>query len=67
MYSIDNNLDEETETIFLQCPIKKLDDIDENKCEGLLTEYECKLALSEMNNNKSPGSDGITVEFYKHF
>jgi len=67
LYSIDKNLDEETETIFLQCPIKKLDNVDKNKCEGLLTEYKCKLALSEMNNNKSPGSDGITVEFYKHF
>ena len=32
-----------------------------------LNEYECGLALKEMQNNKSPGSDGITVEFYKIF
>ena len=38
-----------------------------NKCEGNLTEYECGLSLKNMNNNKSPGSDGITVEFYKIF
>jgi len=67
LYSIDKNLDKETETIFLQCPIKKLDNVDKNKYKGMLTEYECKLALSEMNNNKSPGSDDITVEFYKYF
>ena len=36
-------------------------------CDGLLNEYECGLALKEMQNNKSPGSDGITIEFYKIF
>ena len=36
-------------------------------CEGLLTEDECFKALKEMKNDKSPGSDGITVEFYKTF
>ena len=30
-------------------------------------EYECALALKEMQNNKSPGSDCITIEFYKIF
>ena len=33
----------------------------------MLNEYECGLALKEMQNNKSPGSDGITIEFYKIF
>ena len=33
-------------------------------CEGLLTEDECFKVLKEMKN---PGSDGITVEFYKTF
>lgn len=32
-----------------------------------LTEYECGLALKEMINSKSPGSDRITTEFYKIF
>ena len=42
---------------------------DENKlfCEGLLTEVECSNALKQMQNNKSPGSDGLTTEFYKIF
>jgi hypothetical protein len=30
-------------------------------------EYECALALKEMQNNKNSGSEGITIEFYKIF
>ena len=35
--------------------------------EGIVTEYECACALKQMNNNKSPGSDGLTTEFFKIF
>ena len=45
----------------------KLNKTDQNKCDGQLTEEECRLALKEMKNQKSPGSDGITAEFYKIF
>ena len=45
----------------------KLSDTDQTKCEGLITEAECISALKLMKNQKSPGSDGITVEFYKLF
>ena len=41
---------------------------EENKmCEGLVTESECAKALKDMQNGKSPGCDGFTVEFYKVF
>ena len=33
-------------------------------CEGKLTENECWIALSSMGNNKSPGNDGLSKEFY---
>ena len=36
-------------------------------CEGEITEAECTKALSTMQNNKSPGSDGLTTEFYRSF
>ena len=36
-------------------------------CEGLVTEAECANALKDMQNGKSPGCDGYTVEFYKVF
>ena len=34
-------------------------------CEGKLTISECFKSLQLFQNNKSPGNDGLTVEFYK--
>ncbi len=45
----------------------KLVNIDNAKCEGLLSYDECKIALNKMKKNKSPGLDGITTEFYQEF
>jgi len=36
-------------------------------CDETITIDECSKALSRMNVNKSPGTDGFTVEFYKYF
>ena len=35
--------------------------------EGKITRKEREIALKNMKNNKSPGSDGLPVEFYKTF
>ena len=40
---------------------------DSNTLEGELTYSEATLVLKKMSNNKSPGSDGYTVEFFKIF
>ena len=48
---------------FFTNSINKLTDINKNKCEGKLTEHECSIALKDMKNQKSPGSDGISTEF----
>ena len=47
--------------------VKKLNDEEKKCCEGKLTKSECLETLKEMQNNKSPGYDGLTVEFYKCF
>lgn len=44
-----------------------LNEDDKKHCEGILTIDECAKALNDMKNGKSPGSDGFTAEFYKHF
>ena len=38
--------------------------VQSGSCEGLLTKRECWEALSLMKNDKSPGNDGLTKEFY---
>ena len=36
-------------------------------CDGLLTLEEGKIVVSELKTNRSPGSSGLTVEFYQTF
>lgn len=36
-------------------------------CEGAITVDEISFAIKNMNTNKSPGPDGLTVEFYRKF
>ena len=36
-------------------------------CDEFPTINECENAIKQMKNNKSPGSDGLPVEFYKIF
>ena len=36
-------------------------------CEGVMSVQECELALNAMENNKTPGTDGLTPEFYRYF
>ena len=63
LYRKRNNRDSEID--FFGTPLPVLNNVDKNSCEGALTEYECKQALFDMKNERSPGSDGLTVEFYK--
>ena len=37
------------------------------KCEGAITECELLKALTSMDNDKSPGNDGMIKEFYIKF
>jgi hypothetical protein len=40
---------------------------DKDYCEGVLTIDECTKAIKDMKNGKSPGCDGLTVDWYKFF
>ena len=52
---------------FLSGPISKLPDDARDSCEGEITEAELRKAVTSMENDKSPGIDGLTTNFYKHF
>ena len=52
---------------FLNITTPILTQHDCNTCEGHITENELQTALQAMENNKSPGLDGLSINFYKHF
>ena len=53
---------------FLNNPkILKLSDNYIRICDGKLTVDECYKSLQLVEGNKSPGNDGLTVEFYRGF
>ncbi len=45
----------------------RLSENDGLNCEGLLNEEECTKVLKSFVNGKTPGTDGLTAEFYKFF
>ena len=58
----------DVEAIFFDNPaLKKLNEVEKRRCEGILSYNECFKIVCDMKNNKSPGSDGLNAEFYKAF
>ena len=47
--------------------INKMDEDQKLSCEGKITELEAQAVIKTMANNKTPGSDGFPVDFYKVF
>ena len=45
----------------------KLTDEQAQSCEGEVSFDEITEAVSQTQNDKSPGTDGLTYEFYKTF
>ena len=66
--SKDDKLDDinlNTELEGLNLPKLTIDE--SNQIEGLLTYEQAKYTLFHMKNNRSPGSDGYTADFFKVF
>ncbi len=53
--------------IFDNIEIPQLNETNKNLCEKLITLEELSKSLKLLPNNKTPGSDGLTTEFYKFF
>ena len=47
--------------------IPRLTDQQKLSCEGSITEEECIKALQSFQGNKTPGNDGLPIEFYSKF
>ena len=61
IYEKENIIDEHILSDFFNVNSKQLNEEEKLPIEGKLTEGECLSALKEMQNNKIPGSDGISV------
>ena len=55
------------ENEFLSEAIPQISNNDKILCDNEISLIECSKALEKMKGNKSPGTDGITVEFYQYF
>ena len=62
----DDRIDKWMESIPLENR-KQLNEEEKSGLEGPITFQEMSTALKNMPNNKSPGTDGFTVEFFKFF
>ena len=41
--------------------------VDRDKCEGLITADEAFKIIKSFSKNKTPGNDGLSIEWYEHF
>ena len=65
LYSQWETIDVDLKIVALNAPLLTMED--RKIIEGQITYTEAHTAVRAMTNNKSPGSDGYTSEFYKSF
>ena len=67
LYDSNNNISDNPIESEIGENLNKLSDFESEKLEGNITFSELSSALKNMKNDKSPGLDGFTVEFFKFF
>lgn len=61
------DLDNAQEELFTSLTAPRLSEHTSATLEGIITYTEITQCLKQMKNNKSPGLDGFTIEFFKFF
>ena len=59
--------DNSSQNFLLNKMTRTLSDSDRDECEGEITLDEVRSAIKTFTNDKSPGCDGLTAEFYQTF
>ena len=67
LYKKDTNIEKNNYERFFTNICNKISPEQTQNEQKYLSQHECAKALLDMKNNKSPGSDGISAEFYKIF
>ena len=62
-----DGLNEKVDDFLEGVEMPKLTEEQKKACEGILSEQEVLFALKTMKNGSSPGTDGLTTEFFKFF
>lgn len=65
--SVDSTTQDDYFEYIQNLSLPRLSDEERDNMEGLLTYEECKKVLETFQNDKSPGEDGFTIEFYIFF
>ena len=63
----DKNRISDTDKFLQNLTLPILSEEGHHVCEKLIDIDECKKAIDKLASGKSPGSDGFTADFYKHF
>ena len=67
VYTSRNMNNEAIKSFLKDILVPKLSEEQKMSCEGKITSEECALLLECFQNNKTPGNDGIPIEFYTKF
>jgi exonuclease III len=67
LYTAKQSNNETEIAYFMRGTVPMLSENLKMSCEGKVTVEECHKNLKQFKNNKSPGNDGLTAEFYKTF
>ena len=59
--------DQALQTPLIESLPSSLSDDESQICDGKITTSELELPLGQLSNNKSPGPDGLPLEFYRIF
>lgn len=62
-----NKSNEEIKEYLQKIKITPLKEKEKQECEGLLTFKECSDTIKTFKKNKTPGNDGLPIEFYAKF
>jgi len=66
LYSAEPTDEQAQQEMFNTYAIPSLPALERNQCDANLTEHELHKALSSLENNKSPGINGLSANFCKH-
>ena len=58
---------DEVEAYLAKIPLPKMTNEQTSSCAGIISEDEVFKSLKSMENNKLPGNDGLSKEFYECF